>query len=328
MASHSTRGRPAGAVLGIALLLGLVLTAFALPAINQAPRDLPIGVAGPAAVTSPMVSALGSRQPGAFAVRTYGDAASLTTAIREREVYGGLAVAPSGPQLLTAPAGSPAVAQVLTALAAGLAQQTGQQVPVVEVVPLPAEDPRGAGLPAALLPLLIGSVAPVVAMVLLVRGTWARLAGVLVSSAVTGATLALLMHWYGIFVGDWLLDAAAMSAVVAAMSTALLGLVTVAGWPGLGLGVAIFLLLGNPLSGVATAPEFLPTPWSTLGSWLPPGAAGQLLRSTAYFDGAAASQPLVVLGAWFVFGLVLLGAGSRRGKPASPASEAAALQTT
>ncbi|MGW5241600.1 hypothetical protein ACWEOW_21925 [Monashia sp. NPDC004114] len=310
------RPAPAGALVALVVVLGLVLTAFVLPAIHSAPREVPIGLAGPAGATSQVTAALEARSPGAFALTTFPDESALTTAIRDRDVYGGIIIGAQGPKVLTAPAGSPAVAQVLNALAAGLSQQTGQQVPVTEVVPLPTGDPRGAGLASALLPLIIGSVAPVLAMIRLVRRPWARLAGVLASAVLVGSTLAALLHWYGAFTGSWALDAAGMAAVLAAMSTALLGLYTVGRWVGFGLGVATFVLLGNPLSGIATAPEFLPAFWATLGSWLPPGAAGQVLRSTAYFDGAGATHGLTVLASWFGLGIVLLAIGSRRRQPA------------
>jgi hypothetical protein len=272
-------------------------------------------LAGPAAATGQVSAALKTRSPGAFEVTGFSDEGTLTAAIRDREVYGGVVVGADGPKVLTAPAGSPAVAQLLNGLASGLSQQTGEPVPVTEVVALPTGDPRGAGLASALLPLLIGSVAPVLAMVRLVRRPWARLAGVLTSAVLVGATIAALLHWFGAFTGSWALDAAAMSAVLAAMSTALLGLYTVGRWVGFGLGVATFMLLGNPLSGIATAPEFLPAFSATLGSWLPPGAAGQVLRSTAYFDGAGASHALLVLATWFGLGIVLLAIGSRRRQP-------------
>ena len=242
----------------------------------------------------------------------YPDEAALTAAIRNRDVYGGISVTPQGATMLTAPAGSPAVAQLLTAVALGLSQQTGQQVPVKEVVPLPAGDPRGAGLASAILPLLIGSVIPVLAMIRLVKNPWRRLAGVLTASVLIGMTVAGLLHWYGAFTGPWVRESLAIAAVIAATSTALLGLFTVGRWVGFGLGVATFVLLGNPLSGIATAPQFLPAFWATLGSLLPPGAAGQVVRSASYFDGAGATHGLIVLGAWFLLGVALVAVGSRR----------------
>lgn len=308
---------PVGVVFLLTVLLGLILTAFALPAIKSAPRDVPIGVAGPAQATAAIGQALDARAPGAWAVTQYADEASLKAAVSDRDVYGGLALTPTGAKVLTAPAGSPAVAQALTTLATALGQEQGQAVPVEVVVALPAGDPRGAGLGAALLPLLIGAVAPVLAMTRAVRGPWRQLAGVLTVAVVAGATLAGLLHWFGAFEGSYLLDAGAMIGVIAAMATALLGLFSVAGYPGLGAGVAVFMLLGNPLSGLATAPEFLPAFWSTLGAWLPPGAGGQLLRSAAYFDGAGASEHLIVLGCWFLLGLALVAVVGRRRAPAS-----------
>lgn len=309
---------PIVAVVMLTIVLALVLTAFALPAIKSAPHDVPLGVAGPARATSGIEQALATRAPGAWAVTQYPDERALRAAITDREVYGGLAVTANGPKVLTAPAGSPAVAQALTNLAAALGQEQGRAVPVDVVVPLPAGDPRGAGLGAALLPLLIGGVLPVIAMARAVRSPWRQLVGVLTVAVVAGGVLAGMLHWFGAFEGDYVLDAAAMIGVMAAMVTALLGLYVVAGYVGLGAGFAVFMLLGNPLSGLATAPQFLPAFWSTIGAWLPPGAGGQLLRSTAYFDGAGAAPHLLVLGCWIVLGLVLVAAGARRRTRVSP----------
>ncbi|WP_030175846.1 hypothetical protein [Spirillospora albida] len=87
------------------------------------------------------------------------------------------------------------------------------------------------------------------------------------------------------------------------------------GHPGLGLGGLTFMLLGNPLSAAASAPELLPQPWGDLGALLPPGATVTLLRSAAYFDGAGAAGPLAVLAAWAVAGLALLAAAALRARP-------------
>ncbi|EWS99754.1 membrane protein [Intrasporangium oryzae NRRL B-24470] len=314
---HRTVG-PVGVIALLAVLLGLVLTAFALPAVKSAPHDVPIGVAGPAQAAAQVEQALAAKAPGAFAVTGFGDEAALTSAIRSRDVYGGIVVSATGPQVLTAPAGSPAVAQLLVALASGLSAELGRQVPVREIVSPPPSDPRGAGLAVALLPLIIGAVAPVLALTRVVRGAWRQLAAVVSAAVVIGAVLAALLHWYGAFDGSWVRDAAAMSAVLAAMSTALLGLYSIGGLPALGAGVAVFLLVGNPLSGLTTAPEFLPAFWSTLGSWLPPGAGGQLLRSSAYFGGAGVGHAMVVLACWFAFGVALLAVGSRGQRAAEP----------
>ena len=57
-----------GAVVGIALVIGLVLVAFGLPVVSAKPHQLPIGVAAPPPVAAQVVAALDQRAPDAFAV--------------------------------------------------------------------------------------------------------------------------------------------------------------------------------------------------------------------------------------------------------------------
>lgn len=302
-----------GPVIGLTLLLTLLVTAFALPAIKAAPRDLPIGVAGPAAATGQVSQLLQSKQPGAFAVSSFADEASLRAAIRGRDVYGGLAVSPTGPKLLFASAASPVVATALTGLAQGLGQAQGVQVPIEDVVPLPRNDPHGAALATALLPLLLGGIAPVAVMLRAVRRPLTRVLSVLATNLSMGfAVLAVLHYGLDALAGSYVLESLAMSLALGAISMTLLGLSAVASWPGLGLGVLTMLLLGMPLSGVQGAPELLPPFWARLGQALPPGAGGQLLRSDAYFDGRGATSTLVVLTCWAMAGLVLALLPTRR----------------
>ena len=86
----------------------------------------------------------------------------------------------------------------------------------------------------------------------------------------------------------------------------MLGLGSLFGRVGLGVGALLALLLGNPLSGLNSAPEMLPSGWGTLGQWLPQGATATLLRSTAFFDGAGATAAIVVLACWAVAGVALI----------------------
>jgi hypothetical protein len=99
---------------------------------------------------------------------------------------------------------------------------------------------------------------------------------------------------------------------IAATSVAILGLEWLLGRIGLGLGAATMMLLGNPLSGLTSAPEMLPSGWGDLGQLLPPGAAGTALRSVSFFDGAGSSRPLLVLACWLAGGLLLCVVGALR----------------
>ncbi|MGH9261605.1 MAG: hypothetical protein ACRD08_17200, partial [Acidimicrobiales bacterium] len=304
-------------IVGLTLLLGVLVTAFAWPATNSEPNDVPIAVAGPGPVVDEVSGRLESAQPGAFDVLAVVDEAAARAAIEDRDVYGAIVADPSGaPEVLIASAASPVVAQLLQqvaeAMAAGADGPSGPAV--TDVVPLPEDDPRGVGLIAGALPLVIGGIAVGVAMSLVITGVGRRIAGAAIVSATSGLlNAALLQYWLGSLQGNYWANAAAIALVVAAMSFTMIGLHAVMGRAGLALGAAIMLLLGNPLSGLTSAPEMLPEGWGALGQLLPPGAGGSLLRSTAFFDGAGAGTPLLVLTAWIAFGLVLAAIGSLTG---------------
>lgn len=105
---------------------------------------------------------------------------------------------------------------------------------------------------------------------------------------------------------------------VLAVGAAVAGLAAVAGRAGAALGALLMVLVGNPLSGVSSAPELLPAPAGAIGQLLPPGAGGTLLRSTAFFDGAGAAAPLAVLASWVLLGPVLSWVAALRRPRPSP----------
>jgi hypothetical protein len=296
----------AQAVVGLTALLTLVLVAFVWPATNLAPRDLPVGLAAPDPVAAQIEQGLSRGAEGALEITRVTDRAEAERLIRDREIYGAIVVDASGASVLTASAASPVVAQLLGQLAGGLGQAFGQQLQVVDVVPLPADDPRGAGLAAAALPLVIGAVAAAALLTRVLPGTVARLVGVVSLAVLAGlAMTAVLQFWLGSLEGSYWANAGVLALAIAASATVLLGLERLLGYAGLGLGAAVLLLLGNPLSGLNAAPELLPAGWGQLGQFLPPGAAGTALRSVAFFDGAGAGQALVVLLCWLGVGIVL-----------------------
>ena len=83
----------------------------------------------------------------------------------------------------------------------------------------------------------------------------------------------------------------------------MVGLHSLFGTAGLGIGALVMVFIGNPFSAAATAPELLPEPVGGLGQLLPPGAGANLLRSTGFFDGAGAGEHIAVLAIWAVLGL-------------------------
>lgn len=323
-ASTSTRRMIAVIVL-VPVVVAIALWAFAWPAARIAPRDLPVGIAGPATATAPLQIQFEQRE-GAFDVHRYADESAARAAIEDRVVYGAVVVTPQGPQLLIASAASPVVAQLLREAVAAQAP-AGPQTKVTDVVAAPAGDPRGSALGASVLPLAIAGVAAggVVTMTGL-RGTRAAVA-LLGASALVGVTAAGLAHsWLGIITGDWWTEAGTLGLTALAIGSAVAGAATLLGPAGIGLGALVIVLFGNSFSGVTSSPQLLPEPVGAIGQWMPPGAGGSLLRSVAFFDGAAASMPVVVLCVWVALGLsAVLGGGRRRA--ATDAAGARAART-
>lgn len=313
-------------VIAVIVLLTAVLTvmliAFAWPAARTQPRDLPLGVAGPGAVTGQISTVLNQNAPGAFEIHSYPDRAAAVEAIKDRDVYGAIVAGQAGPEILTASARGPVVAQVLTQMAGKLAATENRTPIVTDVVPLPTDDPRGAGLAAGALPLVLGGILAAVALTRLLPAGIRRIRGA-IGFAITGglALAAVLQFWLGSLEGNYWANSGVIAFSIAATSVAILGLEWLLGAAGLALGAATMMLLGNPLSGLTSAPEMLPTGWGALGQLLPPGAAGTMLRAVAFFDGANIIKPVLVLSAWLLGGLLLCAIGAARGRSRTEAEE-------
>ena len=303
--------RAAGIVVAITAVLALLALAFALPAARSGPHEVPIGAAGPQAAGSQTAAMLDQKMPGAFAVTYYPSESALRDAIGDRAVYGGIsfpAQRDAPPALLLATGGSPMVAQVLSQLGAELGRQTGAPLRIEDLAPPTARDPRGAGLAASALPITLAGILPAIALMLALRTeVWTRFTAAVVFSGAAGLTIAALLRYVlGSIDQNFWGVAAGLTLGVAAALLFMLGLGSLFGRIGLAVGAALAFLVGNPLSGLSSAPEMLPAGWGQLGQFLPQGATATLLRSTAAFGGAGSSAPVAVLVCWALAGTALV----------------------
>ncbi len=272
---------PIAALLSLQLLL---VALFVIPAHDPEPRGVPVGVVGQAEL------------PSGFDVHRYAGAAEARDAIERRDVYG--AVIPAERTVLVATAASPAIAQ-------GLRENAPPGAQVRDVVPLAEADSRGATINAVFLPLIIVTIPLALLLARLSRrrllaalGGFAAASGLLVVALVSPVMDALP--------GDYLALSAVAALTVLAVALPVAGAVRLLGPPGAGLAALLFVAIGNPGSGNASAPELLPGFWSVIGQLLPPGAGGQALRTAAYFDPSALAQPLLVLAGWAAIGAALV----------------------
>ncbi|MEV4126732.1 hypothetical protein [Nocardia sp. NPDC049707] len=318
----NTTQRAVAAGVAAALLQALMLIAFAWPAAHIAPRDLPIAVSGPQAAV--VADKLTQHEPDAFDISNPADEAAARAAIENRDVYGAIITGGGAPRVLVASGASPVVAQQLTAIAQQLSGVPA--TPVEDVVAADPDDPRGTAFGAMVLPLVMSGIAAGVVLSLLIPSVGGKALG-LITFGIAGGLLSIVIiqTWMSVVPGPYPTLAAVAGLVSFAVSGTVVGLSSAIGRAGIGLAALTMLLIGNPFSAATSAPELLPQPWGAVGQLLPPGAAASLLRSVAFFDGAAATRPLVVLIIWAVAALVLLGLGALRGR--RPAAKPAPVRS-
>jgi len=144
-------------------------------------------------------------------------------------------------------------------------------------------------------------------VLLLRHKVWTRFVAAVVIAAGAAITIAALLRYvFGSIDHNMWGVAAGLTLGLLAAGLSMLGLGSLFGRAGLAIGALLALLLGNPLSGLNSAPEMLPSGWGALGQWLPQGATATLLRSTAFFAGEGAITAIAVLACWAVAGTALI----------------------
>lgn len=348
----------------LSIVVGVILLAFAWPAVTADPKDIPVGIVGTDTQVDQVTDAVDEKADGAVKLDRYDDRDAAVTAIKERKIYGAIvlgATQTDAPEVLTATAANAQVAQILNGIATQLqteidaqlrtaietqlnatqasmaekvkaaiqaavkAALAGQQpqlpdfgsstpitlpsvtVKVTDVVPFTDDDPRGAGLTAAMFPLVMGGMIGGIGLTLLVKGGGGRrVVGLLVYASAAGLVLTgVLQGMFGALQGDYWLNAAAIALSIAAISGTITGLAGLIGPAGVGVGAAFTMLIANPLSAATIPVEFIRTPWGAIGQHLPPGAAATLIRDLSYFPDADVAWAWWLLAIWAAAGIAL-----------------------
>ena len=301
----------AGLILGLSTILLLMLLSFVTPLLNSGAKDLPLAVGGPNMVTTKITQGLEAQSPDAFNITSYSTAEEAVDAVQNREAIGAITVGPDGITIVTASAAGTPYPTILKQVGEGLSQ-TGQPVQYTDVAPLTAEDPTGSAIGALALPMIFGGMSSAVALSTVFKKSRRKQIIGAIGVAILGGLVAssVLYFGFGAFEANFWPTTSVIMLGIAAISLTVLGLNSLLGFAGIGLGAVLMLFVANPLSGLATGAAWLPSPWGTLGQYLPLGAAGTAIRSSAFFDGAAMGQPVTILVCWIVLGLGLAAAGA------------------
>ena len=262
-------------VIGMGLGVGAMFSAFAAPSVHSGADDLPIAIGGDQQAVRALESGLARTQPGAFDLTTYGSADDVRRAIGDRDAVGGLVAERDGVTVYLASAAGSGYAQLLRGIGTGLTAQ-GTPVTYVDAAPYTADDPAGGGITSLPIPLIFGGMFSSALVVVVLKARGVRRAGVALAIAiVVGLGVAALLR-FGFHTIDtgYAPTALAIGMGAAAISLTVMGLEAAIGSRGLALGAMLMMFLANPLSGIATGWQWLPSPWGLIGQLLPVGATG------------------------------------------------------
>ena len=312
--------RLAVVLVGVLVLQAGLIAAFVTATRNPVPHQLAVAVVG---TTRDAVLP----STGAFSVRQVPTVAGAEEAIRHQEVYGALVPASHPATLLIASAASPLVAQVLTKAFTASAQPGDGGLAVRDVVPLPADDPRGVVAPYLVLGLLIGGYigAMVIGRLLGMRsssvGNLGLRLAVLACYAVLAAAFGVLLLGpvLGLLHGNALAILATGALISFAVGCFTSALQTLLGLAGTLLSVIALVIIGNPASGGGQIPSaMMPSAWGWLAHVLPNPAGMTAIRGIEFFAGYGTGQAFLVLTLYAVAGTAVMlvvalvpGAGTR-----------------
>ena len=304
-----------------AAIVAIVLLAFTWPSKSIKIHNIPIAISGSQQIVMGFEEGIEQKFPGAFVFDTVASRTEAETQIAHREDFGAILFDQTGlgATVLTVPAASPAVAQILEKVGLGIRAQISEHVAaaggdvskvavnVSPLISLSENDTTGSGIVSAAFPMVLGGIIGGLIATFIIRGRRNKLAFLATFSVAASVFLTLILQsWFGFLQGNFGLNLLAIGVSVFATAALIGGLTNAIGRPGLALGAGFTMLLANPISAAATPWQFLAGPFGQIGQYLVPGASNYLLRSLSYFPDADSSMQWFTLVIWSVAGLGLL----------------------
>ena len=309
-----------------ALVVGSVFVIVSLIGYHSPhPRQVPVAVIGPAAVTRQVEARVDEGAPDAYRFHGFGSPILAARALRRGQVYAVLELT-HPPTIRYAGAQGPTVfAAVVHDLVPPVAAVTRSSPALIDALPLGGDD-------AAALPLFYTCFAVVLSSYLFsittttqaqrlrAWGHWTSAAALAVSLGLIAALVARFgTHTISAHTATVALTLMLTSLATGATSYLLLRLSTTFGSI---LGTVVLVILGSASGGVVPGP-FLPYWLAALRPVLPMGVSLTTIRDTVYFGGHHLLRGIAVLLLWAVLPLVVATVLGRRREPPVPAPDAA-----
>ncbi|MEV0281216.1 DUF3533 domain-containing protein [Streptomyces sp. NPDC050610] len=307
--------RAALLVIGVLALQFAFIASYVGAFHSPKPKNIALAVVAPEQARGQLMAKLGKLPGDPLDPRAAAGEAKAVQQIRERDIDAALIVDPRGStdRLLVASGGGASLSQAVEKVVTAAEKSQQRTVKTQDIAPVAKGDARGLSsfylvvgwcvggyLCAAILAISAGARPANPQRAVIRLGTLALYS---IASGIGGAVIMgpILEALPGPVLGLWGLGALVVFAV-GATTLAFQGL---AGIVGIGLAIAVVVVLGNPSAGGAYPYPLLPGFWRAIGPALPPGAGTWTARSIAYFRGNAVTGPLLVLSAWAVAGSVV-----------------------
>ncbi|KAA9161143.1 hypothetical protein FPZ12_015440 [Amycolatopsis acidicola] len=280
------------------------LVCYLLAFHSPTPHHVEVAVSDPAAATQ-LQTALDKASPGSFTIEPVASGDAAQQAVLDRDTTAGYDAATG--TLYVAKADGYMLETVLNQTFTPIAAQSGHTLHAVDLAPTASGDSMGTGMFYLVLAWTIPSY--VVVMMLLRAVTLSRRAKVLTLLG-WGAALSVIGFIGG--VAMHVIPANPLAIPLAfllsiGISLTSFGLVPFAKqfFPGVAMG--LFVLLSMPSSGGAIPIQMVPGFFRALHPFMPMGNLLEALRGIFYFNGVGVLRPILVLCAWLLVGVALIG---------------------
>jgi hypothetical protein len=296
--------------LGVTLVSAVFIVSFIGGLHTPGPRSVPVGLVGSPAQAARLNAALRHQAPGAFTISSYPSEAAARKAIGRRSLDAALLSGPASQRLVVAEAVSAAETNDIIKAFDAEAASAHLALTVQDIRPLHSGDPQGLAQQFFVVALLAPSL--VFGTMLITRiGTrlneFRHLAMIAVYAVVVAAVaLAIADAGIGALTGaPWGIFGIG---VLLAFAAAVMGAATTR-WAG-SIAYVVLLLLFVPVgissSGTTLGPRMIAQWYADLGKALPPGSAQPAVRNITYFSSNDIIDPLLILSAWALAGVIAL----------------------
>jgi hypothetical protein len=316
-ASRSVKALLAGGALIV--VIGLFLSAYSGAFANPQPRHIPVAVVAPSAFVGRLETS------ATLKVRPTESLSQARMLVRDRYVYGALAlVKPGRMQVDIASGAGRPVAVVLTSVAVALADRSGTQLKVLDLAPLSPHDPSGtvefysivfltiaAGVGAGVLGRSLGPVRGVN------RAARRVLTLALYTATVSAVFVLIVDAGFAALAGNPGFLFLILWAYSTAVCLAITGIAARVGTSASLFVILVMVALGNTSAGGPVPRPLLNGFFSRLTPIFPQGAGITMVRGVQYFGGYGLRNAAPTLAVWGGVGLLLLSAAALRRQSAA-----------